>query len=147
MSGTPLRRRGADYGSVRGNLPGDAGETLTWRVHSRDQPAVIVSGGGVDAGTVPTLAAGLVPPTAAVRHLITLTRLQAVLPTTPAEVTTAAGGAAITRPPIRRPDDGDLASSRAARPVTVHAVSELSCPHLWPRSRRAGNSGGGRNST
>lgn len=85
MSGTSLRpRRGADYLSVRGNLPGDAGETLTWRVHSREQPAVIVFDGGLDVGTVPSLAAGLAPPTAAVRHLITLTRLQAVLPTTPA---------------------------------------------------------------
>lgn len=85
MSGTSLRRRrGAGYGSVRGNLPGDAGETLIWCVHSRDQPAVIVFDGGVDAGTVPSLAAGLALPTAAVRYLITLTRLQAVLPTTPA---------------------------------------------------------------
>jgi hypothetical protein len=84
MSGTPSRRRrGADYLSVRGNLPGDAGETLTWRVHSRDQSAVIVSGGGLDVGTLPSLGGGLAPPTAAVRHLITLSRLQAVLPTTP----------------------------------------------------------------
>jgi hypothetical protein len=83
MSGTSLRPgRGADYLSVRGNLPGDAGETLTWRAHSRDQPAVIVFDGGLDVGTVPSLAAGLAPPTAAVRHPITLTRLQAVLPTT-----------------------------------------------------------------
>ena len=88
MSGTSLRRRrGADYLSVRGNLPGDAGETLTWCVHSRDQPAVIVFDGGVDVGTVPGLAAGLAPPTAAVRRLITLCRLQAVLPTTPARRT------------------------------------------------------------
>lgn len=70
MSGTSLRRRrGADYLSVRGNLPGDAGETLTWCV------------------TVPGLAGGLALPTAAVPHLITLTRLQAVLPTTPARRT------------------------------------------------------------
>jgi hypothetical protein len=85
MSGTSLRRRGADYLSVRGNLPSDAGETLTWRIHSRDQPAVIVFEGELDVGTVPSLAAGLAPPTAAVRRLITLTRLQAVLPTTPAQ--------------------------------------------------------------
>jgi hypothetical protein len=83
MSGTSLqRRRGADHLSVRDNLPGDAGETLTWRVHSRDQPAVIVFDGRLDVGTVPSLAAGLAPPTVAVHHLITLTRLQAVLPTT-----------------------------------------------------------------
>lgn len=87
MSGTSLRRRrGADYLSVRGNLPGDAGETLTWRVHSRDQPTVIAFDRGLDVGTVPNLGGGLAPPTAAVRHLITLTRLQAVLPTTPARL-------------------------------------------------------------
>ena len=87
MSGTSLRRRrGADYLSVRGNLPGDAGETLTCRVHSRDQPTVIAFDRGLDVGTVPNLGGGLAPPTAAVRHLITLTRLQAVLPTTPARL-------------------------------------------------------------
>jgi hypothetical protein len=87
MSGTSLRRRpGADYLSVRGNLPRDARETLTWRVHSRDQPAVPAFDRGLDVGTVPSLGGGLAPPTAAVRHLITLTRLQVVLPTTPARL-------------------------------------------------------------
>ena len=88
MSGTSWRRRrGADYLSVRDTPPGDAGETLTWRVRSRDQPAVIVFGGGLDAGTALGLAGGLAPPTVAVRHLITPTRLQAVLPITPARRT------------------------------------------------------------
>jgi hypothetical protein len=82
MSGTSWRRRrGADYLSVGGNLPGEAGETLTWRVHSHEQSAVIVFDCGLDVGTIPSLAGGLAPPTAAVRHLITLSRLQAVLPT------------------------------------------------------------------
>lgn len=88
MSGTSLRRRrGADYLSVRGTPPADSGPTLTWRLHSRGQPAVIVFDGGLDAGTVPSLAGGLAPPTAAMRHLITLTWLQAVHPTTPARRT------------------------------------------------------------
>src|SRR5271170_5746364 len=110
MSGTSLRRRrGADYLSVRGTPPGDAGETLTWRVHSREQSAVIVFDGGLDVGTAPGLAGGLAPPTAAVRRLITLTWLQAVLPTTPPGGRDHRGGRGRHhQAAARRPDDGDL---------------------------------------
>ena len=104
MSGTSLRsRRGADYLSVRGNLPGDAGETLTGRVHSRDQPAAIAFDGGLDVGTLPThpgrrLGAAHrsgAPPD----HADPAAGCPPDHPG-PADVTTAAGGAAITRPPL-----------------------------------------------
>ena len=59
----------------------------------------------------------LAAPTASVRRLITLARLSDVLPITAraADVIAALDRAAVTGPPLPRPDDGDLESSRAAR--------------------------------
>ena len=56
----------------------------------------------------------LAAPTAPVRRLITLVRLSDVLPITasPADVIVAPDTAAITGPPLPRPDDGDPGSGQ-----------------------------------
>jgi anti-anti-sigma factor len=61
----------------------------------------------------------LAAPTASVRRLITLARLSDVLPITAsaADVIAALDRTAVTGPPLPRPDDGDLESSRVARPA------------------------------